>query len=197
MLSVAKQIRFSGGRGETELVLFSFAWLAFFTLAFLLRLSFPLIAREGICPWYLFSLPLKKTKILDAKILFGTIISLPYLLLGLFIWKLMPFRVGDMWILGATTTYTLLTLVLIIGFSGAIMPNFSDGGSPEKVSTSLTGLLALVLSGVIVAAQTIILRAYLINQMERTTLLLGILPNILIVGILFLAAGFNLKRYQF
>lgn len=132
-----------------QLTVFSFAWIAFFATAFFLRFLFPLVAREGRCAWHIFTIPIPRSRILLAKILLGVLFSVPVMVFAGLVWYLLPFAgVARTRLIGVSMVF-VLTLALSQVLVGAILPNFSQGNDPEKVSTSGMGLLVLIVSGLL------------------------------------------------
>lgn len=146
LLSRAHVSRITEKGYSLELTLFAFVWLIFFTTAFQLRLVFPLMAREGISSWYLFSLPLPKNKILFAKTIFALLITLPFFILGIIVWYFLPFAVTFKVYLALVSLATILLLTIIQVLLGSINPQFSIASDPEKISTSTMGLTAFLYS---------------------------------------------------
>jgi len=135
-------------RGVTEkylvdAVVFSFAWLIFFSGTYVIRLSYPLMVNEGQSKWWLFTLPIASTRILQSKVSSSLILSLPLLSLGLLEWQILPFSVNTAFfvllsVIGITSLAVALPLI------GSLFLDFTACYNPEKASTSLSGLLSVV-----------------------------------------------------
>ncbi len=145
------------GVWNIQLTVFSFAWIAFFATAFFLRFLFPLVAREGGSAWYIFTIPIPRSRILFAKILLSILFSVPVMVFAGVVWYLLPFVSAVRTQLISISVMFILILALSHVLLGAVLPNFSQGNEPEKVSTSGMGLLVLLVSGLLVtlAAQLI------------------------------------------
>ncbi len=128
------------------LVVFAYAGFGFFANTYLLRMVFPLTAKESTGAWYIFSLPISKNKLLGSKMLLAYLVSLPLLLMALLIWWLPPFLNPYQNLLAIGSFITTGMLVAMHTLMGAISPNFADGDSPERVSTSSMGMAALVVT---------------------------------------------------
>jgi hypothetical protein len=177
MLSVGVGHQLREGTWVIQLTVFSFAWIAFFATAFFLRFLFPLVAREGSSAWHIFTIPIPRSRILLAKILLGVLFSVPVMVFAGLVWYLLPFAgVARTQLVGVSIVFVLI-LALLQVLVGAILPNFSQGNDPEKVSTSGMGLLALLVSGLLVT-----LTAQLIRYM-----MLGYVGGIFFIAILLVA----------
>ncbi len=136
---------------QSQLIIFSFVWLLFFVTAFSLRLIYPLMAREGVGRWYIFSLPVGRERILYEKIKFSCIIILPFILFSLLLWWIFPI-IYFKWLLILISIISVITIALINVLMGAVAPEFDQGDSAEKVSTSGMGVLTLLLSFIYTSA---------------------------------------------
>jgi hypothetical protein len=150
MLSFGIRHELRQGTWVVQLSVFSFAWISFFATAFFLRFLFPLVAREGKSAWYIFTLPIPRSRILFAKILLSIFFSIPVMVFAGLVWYLLPFA-GDTrnQLIGVSMVFILILAISHVLF-GAVLPNFSQGNDPEKVSTSGMGLLVLLVSGLLV-----------------------------------------------
>lgn len=197
-LSLGKHFRFPQGAWERELVLFSFIWLSFFTTAYLLRVVFPLMAREGSQAWYIFSLPLSREKVLLSKIYLGLVLSIPQMILAIIVWNLMSFITIRELSLPLISLLTVICLSLVSGLLGAVMPNFQEGNSPENVSTSLMGLATLGVAILVTGVNAFLLHAVLNQILSSLAGLLLVILILLALPLLFaFLAYYSLKSYQF
>lgn len=130
------QARVSGRGDQTGIYMYSLAWFLFYTIAYLLRLVFPLMAREGRTVWFLFTQSLNNSSIWLQKSLAGLILAVPLLVIALSIW---PSILGVK-MMGAVLAFSLISVSL-----GNVWPNFEAGDNPDVVSTSAMGLSTLVI----------------------------------------------------
>lgn len=129
-----------------RLTFFSFTWLIFFTTAYLLRLVFPLMAREGESAWYIFTQPITPPSLLLPKVYLGVLLSLPLLAISLIIWSIIPYLASWRILLLIFSFLAIVILAVSQAILGSIFPNFSASKDPEKVSTSGMGLFTLTVS---------------------------------------------------
>ena len=184
-------------RGFTiSLALFCYLWFLFFSIAYFLRLVFVLMAVEGRMGWYLFSLPIKKETILQKKLIFALILTLPLIIGGFLVWLILPFPKQWFIFLAFLTSITLIILAKAQTFLGAIFPNFAQGEDPEKISTSGMGVFALFFSSIIAAHSTLALYNYLAHQDFFSTLYF-IFFGLLSTSLISLLAKEAVKKYQF
>jgi hypothetical protein len=144
---------------QQQIVLFFFSSLMFFAIAFLLRFSFPLFAREGTSAWFIFTQPLSKYKFLQAKLMLSLLLTTPFFILSILVWGFAQFITSPL-LLIVQSVITLLTIVCATTIMGGISPNFADSQDAEKISTNGTGLFSLAITVVIVA-----INEYLLVQM--------------------------------
>ncbi len=121
----------------------AFGGLVHLWLLLTARLVYPLMAKEKLTGWLVFSSPLKKDDLLAAQMWFAGLLSWPALVTG--------------WIAGLRLNldgltagwYGLMIVVTVLGiglcqlFWGTIKPNFAEADNPETASTSGSGLAAL------------------------------------------------------
>lgn len=131
---------------QNEIVIFSYVWLLFFTTAFLLRLIYPLMAKEGSSAWYMFTQPVSLARILFSKLIFGFIAVFPVYIFAIIVWFLLPFSNISRPFLISLSLVSITTLAVIHVLLGAIFPNFSQADDPEKISTSTMGIITLAVS---------------------------------------------------
>jgi hypothetical protein len=109
------------------------------------RLVYPLIAREKRTSWLLFSQPLSRLQVLEAKVIFAFLVAFPALPIS-YIASRLAMLPPD-----ASLTYTLILFVTAISlsliqlFAGTIAPNFKESDNLEATSTSGSGLAAIIL----------------------------------------------------
>ncbi len=130
---------------QNYFAIFSFLWMGFFVTAFLLRIIYPLMSQEGTSRWFIFSLPIEKKAILSQKIIFGYAASIPIGVFSIIMWYIIPFT-GNKVILIFFSLVTVFFLTQAHILLGAIVPDFENGDTPERVSTSAMGIAALALS---------------------------------------------------
>jgi hypothetical protein len=131
---------------KTDLILFAFAWLMFFGSSLYLRFIFPLFSREGKNAAILFSLPVKRSRIIVPKLLFSLVLSVPVILFTGLVLAILPYTSEYRWILMIVCGWTLIVLALVQVLLGAVLPDFREGNNPEKVSTSGVGIVTLIVS---------------------------------------------------
>jgi hypothetical protein len=180
-----------------QLTVFSFSWLMFFSVAFLLRFVFPLMAREGKSAWYIFGLPVERTRLFYSKMLLSVLISIPLILFSALIWQLLPFAAGHRKMLVCLSAETILLLSVAQIYLGAIAPNFASGQDPEKISTSGMGLLTLFISATVAAGAGGIIMNVLSGSIPLITAVSGILSvSLLLILIIQYTAGSIARRYE-
>ncbi|MFZ2202134.1 MAG: hypothetical protein WAV56_01925 [Microgenomates group bacterium] len=128
-------------RGLQSIAVYGLAWFLFYSTAYLLRLVFPLMAREGQTAWFLFTKPVRPGKIINQKTLTALALSLPLLVISLMIW---PF-LGNGQDLGSLALTAVVFLTFVASYLGNLFPNFRQGHDPEKVSTSAMGFFTIIL----------------------------------------------------
>ncbi len=133
------------GNFTPSLIVFSWIWLSFYAITYLMRMCYPLMSKEGKTRWWLFTLPIKTSSILNSKITTGLILSLPLYLIAIAEWWFVPFVRSPLF-LSVISIFSLLSFVVIITNLGIIKPEYSLADDPEKASTGLSGIFALTLS---------------------------------------------------
>ncbi len=145
-------INFSGGLGgraaalQNQLIVFSFVAFLFYATAYVLRLVFPLMAREGNAGRFIFSLPLNKKRVYFSKLALSLILSLPYLAMSFLVWVIFPYGKTHFLFLSVVTFISVVLIAILSSLTGAIFPNFFEGANAEKVSTSAMGIVTLIFS---------------------------------------------------
>lgn len=168
-----------------SIAVYGLTWFLFYAIAYLMRLVFPLMAREGQTAWFLFTKPIRSGKIINQKTLTALALSLPLFVISLTIW---PF-LGNGKNLGALAGTAVILLTCIASYLGNLFPNFRQGHDPEKVSTSAMGLTTIIL--------LLAVSYFLITQPIMAsffTFLVGTL--ITLIGLKALSV-LSLRRYQF
>lgn len=133
------------------LAVFAFLWLGFFVTAFLLRIIYPLMAREGSSRWFVFSLPFGKKAILKQKIIFGYLIAIPISVFSILVWFFIPNQ-ANIYVIIGFSLIMVITLAQTHVLLGAIAPDYENGDAPERVSTSAMGLVTLTFSFLYIVA---------------------------------------------
>lgn len=197
MLGQAGGLRPIEAKFANQLIAFCLLWLFFFASAYLLRLVFPLIATENNSAWATFTKPIKPHLILRSKLLTGLIISLPLFFLAKLVWLYLPFAHQHFLLLESVSLWTILLIFLVISFLGAIHPNFSLGDNPERVSTSPTGLIALISVASLSIAQTITTTSFLSGSISINPFIAFNLLLIPFILVLTLTALHAVKHYSF
>lgn len=181
-----------------EILVFSLSWLGFFATCYLLRLVFPLMAREGPSFWYIFTQPVEKESLLHNKMILGGLLSIPLLFLGILLWFVTPYASSYIFPLIALSLIMVIVLALVNCLMGAINPNFSQGDDPEKVSTSSIGLVTLFVSAAQVAGLCLLLYLVLTGNLETLSAFgLAVTGSILVILLLYGIAYYFLSHYQF
>ena len=145
-------INFSGGVGgraaalQNQLIVFSFLAFLFYATAYVLRLIFPLMAREGDAGRFIFSLPLNKKRVYFSKLTLSLVLSFPYLAMSFLVWVIFPYGKTYFLFLSVVTLVSVFLITILGSLTGAIFPNFSEGANAEKVSTSAMGIATLIFS---------------------------------------------------
>ncbi len=164
-----------------------------------LRYIFPGISLEAQMAWIIWSAPLKKIKLFWQKFLWGIvflgIISVLLSFFSTFILKasLIVFFWQVFALFGAA-----VFLVLINLFVGSLLPNFEEK-NPEKISTSVGGLLTTFISLVYIFIVSFLLftnKDYLFNNFSINYALIWIIN----IPLVFLALKFfscRVNRYKF
>ncbi len=198
LLGVAQSVRPPGSRFAEVFVLFVFLWLLFFVTAYLLRLVFPLMAREGTGVWYLFTLPLKRERVLTEKLLLGTLLSLPYGAMAVILWLVFPVAGNYVLPVICLSLLSIVVLAAVQAVMGSICPNFKEGNSPERVSTSIMGIVTLLVS--LLLAAIFALLAYLLVTGALAApfvLLIGLEVGLFFVVLFWVLARSHLRRLAF
>jgi len=180
------------------LIVFGYSGLLFFANTYLLRLVYPLFAKEGIGSWYLFSLPLKVRQIIKSKIIYSLILCFPLLIAAVSVWYLLPFVVNHQLLLAFSTVEIIIFNCLFQLFSGAIWPNFADGDNPERVSTSSMGLLTLAATSVVIILSAWGIHSLIMDKFLSVNFVLAQSTLILLVIFtLYKLAEKTVGKYQF
>lgn len=197
IISFSTNLDYSDLKLEVNLILFSMVWLFFFATSYLLRLVFPLIAREIEGAWYIFTLPISPSKILRSKTALSLVLSTPLIFLGIIIWFLMPFQRSRI-LLIALSIWGIFLLTISQALLGAIFPNFELGRDPEKVSTGTMGIFTLIVS--IFITTVMVSSLYLFFKSAITIVGVVVIVFALslpLLSLLFFASSYSLKRYEF
>ncbi len=183
-------------RFVTSTLIFSWFWFIFYSGAYLLRLVFPLMSKEGRLRWWLFTLPISKTDLILTKIKAAFIISIPLYLIGLIEWFTVPIAQS----IHSLVSVFIATFVLAASLTliGMIKPDYSLSDDPEKTSTSLAGIIALtfvVVVGVIVSQ--IIRYTIEKSQMLDISITILLFGGILLLVYLYHLAKKSLENFKF
>ncbi len=197
---------FSKARIETEMpsnwinmfITFAFGGLMFFTNTFLLRMAFPAMAREGESRWYLLTLPLPRQIFWWSKLIFVVLMGVPFLLMTLFLWPSLGFVNHQDYL---PLTFLSFFLVFIIslsqGFLGLIRPNFQESNSAEKISTSLMGIVTLIITSSLTIIMASGVYFYLAgNILGNILILLSIILSVCILFVLGVTSRLEIDKYR-
>jgi ABC-type transport system involved in multi-copper enzyme maturation permease subunit len=181
-----------------RLVVFSYAGFMFFANTYLLRLVFPLLAKEADSAWFLFTQPVSRGKILWSKLLLGFLTGLPLLLISLLVWWLPGYVSPYQSILAVSSFWTITLLIIIQAFMGMIFPNFAEGSNPEKVSTSSMGIASLVVSTTMTVVFAFGIYGYINNAVNLTSVwITQTVFTVFIFLTLYPAAKNSMKNLEF
>jgi len=181
-----------------RLVVFSFLWLVFFGEAYLLRLSYPLMAREVEIFWFLFSQPLKMKNIINSKLITSFILLLPLVLFSTVIWVFLPFAGDKRLLLIFISIFTLTVLGMVNTLAGVVKPYFSLGSEPEKTSTSLGGIATLLTATVICTGISYLMYNYFLGKIYLSDLLLFLAIVVFLPVAMIMYLGQNIiRRYEY
>jgi len=170
-----------------SLTAFSLGAILFISTAFLLRIVFPLLSREGKSAWYLLresktNLDVYKIKANFAKIL----ISLLFVLVNIS-WLLMPLPLEIKQSLIIYSTIGVILLGWLNLGMGLMVTEWEKGDAPDQISTSGIGIITLLFSLIIIFS---IVVSYL-----------GIIPpnwnlTLFIIAMAFILAIHRLSEYR-
>lgn len=181
---------------RTELIMSSFVWLFFFAIAFFLRTIFPLISKEGNSKWHLYALPIRPSNIMLYKTITALILAIPFIFISFF--ELVVLKVGNSQgiVLFPITFIGVLLLSFVSVVLGAIFPNYKYADEPEKVSTSMMGIVALLVSLSITAFLSFMI--YMIFKMQikgLDVLILVASVAVFITGMMYLLQRVAQKQF--
>lgn len=174
-----------------RIVLFDFAVIGYFVTTLSLRFIFPLISLEGKSAWATFISPIRRSRVFWEKLVLGIVpLALCVALLAVVSAKLLGLHgFGIVIFLRPVAVMSIIISLLALSI-GTIWPNFREN-DPDKLSTTMPGLLATALSLGYVAwasyAGSLSVRAYLDSG--------AILPSILIPIALFNTAAIVVLLY--
>lgn len=180
--------------GQRQLLIYSFYWFFFYAIAYLLRVIFPLMAKEGRFSWFIFTKPTTSGHILNQKILASVFLSLPLYILSFMVWFLVSSK-ETFFLAGIFSFFVTLLFSVICQFAGNFFPNFRDGHNPEKVSTSTMGVTTLAVLLLLTYFFIKNFQFFLMGMANQLPLLffMGLLS---VIGLWFLSR-FSIRRYQF
>ena len=183
---------------EVEIMVAALGWLLFFVTAFGLRVVFPLMAREGKVSWWLMSIGMGRGKIIGDKLKAALILGLPLVLISSLVWLIMPFEMTRLLWMFAFTGVLVISLVLLLNLWGMISPLFKLADQPDKVSTSMSGLMALGVSLIIIAWSVFTANKALENgNLDYLTIVAGVGMGTLMVGVSYWLARMRISKYEF
>ena len=163
-------------RFVSSAVVFSWFWLIFYSGTYIIRLVFPLMAREGRTRWWLFTLPQKPIHLVTSKAVTGLLISSPLILVAILEWIISPTGSRSPHLL-VSGIFVIIWLSIALSLIGMIRPDYSTGDDPEKVSTGLAGLSALTV--VVIAGISL---SFLINLSTLGTITVPDSLSLLFLG---------------
>lgn len=146
LLSQAKNLRQFETHYAAELFSFVLAWLQFFSIAFLLRFSFPLVSQLGSDIWLLLTAPRPRQFVVTASLLTSLLLGLPLVVIALVAWSILPFS-GSIRVFGLLFSLaSMVGLCLLQAIFGSLHPAFELASKPEQVTTTNLGLLSFIVS---------------------------------------------------
>lgn len=118
----------------------------FLTTVMAIRFIYPLMSVEGRFVWQVFSAPVNRWRLFDAKLLIGLIMLVPWIMLALVIGKQLPLVDSEIWLFRMLLISGALGILVITLTLGFISPNFNEPDNASTTSTSASGLAALIMS---------------------------------------------------
>lgn len=122
--------------------LFAFGWFSFFAVSYCLRFILPLLSIEGN---NLGVLLLNRRRLFSQKAISAIIFTIPILISSLILWYTFELPIDKPIYIIASLKLICFSAALSF-FQGWIYPDFKDSQSPDKVSTSLSGVTVLTVS---------------------------------------------------
>jgi len=110
----------------------------------------------------------------------------------------MPFEMTRLLWMFAFTGVLVISLVLLLNLWGMISPLFKLADQPDKVSTSMSGLMALGVSLIIIAWSVFTANKALENgNLDYVTIAAGVGMGTLMVGVSYWLARMRISKYEF
>lgn len=156
------------------------------------------MAREGKSAWYLFTMPVAKSQIIFSQLVTAIVTDLPFVIFTIIVWHIFPLSENTRLFFIMTSIIVIIMLTVVNVFLGSISPNFSQADDAEKVSTSGTGIVTLVVSFFIT-----VFVSYLLWKVLNKNMTPALFLSELVIFSLLIAAGFyflttdSAKTYQF
>jgi hypothetical protein len=176
-----------------SLTAFSLGAILFISTAFLLRIVFPLLTKEGKSAWYLLRESKSNLDVYKIKANFAKFfITILFLVINIS-WLLMPLPL----ILKQTLILYSSIGIILLGWlntaMGLMVTEWEKGNEPEQISTSGVGIITLILSLIIIVG---LVTSYLkiISPNWNTTLLVLTIGIILTIHRISQAKS---KKYQY
>lgn len=181
-----------------DVILFTYVWFLFFSIAYLLRLVYPLMSKEGTSLWYIFTQPIRAISILHSHFVTGLLLSVPLYVIAVLLWSAFPLAVGFRMTMIGMSIILVIVLTCINVFLGAVSPNFSLACDPEKVSTSFMGLFTFLISATICVGASMILGKMLSGTYSTAFgLMVSASAGIILLLLLYAIAKRSLSYYDF
>jgi hypothetical protein len=177
----------------TSLAAFSLGAILFISTAFLLRIVFPLLTREGKSAWYLLREPKGRLQLQTTKSKFGRFLTTIFLIIILIGWSLMPLSLELKQRLIVFSTVGIILLGWLNSSMGLMMTDWEKGSDPEQVSTSGLGIITLTISLTIITG---IVMSFLQLIDAHWTNTLIVLTFALLLG-LHRLAQYKKNKYQY
>ncbi len=122
---------------------FALGTVLFLAIAFFLRLSFPLLAREGKSISHTLTEPVTRASLLRSKVFFSFVLACIFVMVVNLGWWLMPLTaVTKLW-LAAFSSVSIFLFAFVHPLIGFWQPDWFGGQHPDQLSTSLQGFFAL------------------------------------------------------
>ncbi|MFA5025505.1 MAG: hypothetical protein WC503_03310 [Candidatus Shapirobacteria bacterium] len=140
--------------------LIAFVSVSLIFLISAMRSIFPMMAKEKFTAWFSFSLPLSREDLLKEKLLVSVLLGIPSLPVVMIIVHGLRLSSDKALVLTLLMTAIVMFINILQCLFGSISPNFKEAENPDAVSTSSLGILALMLSLLVIAISTIQLSNY-------------------------------------
>ncbi len=161
------------------------------------RLAYPLMAKEKRSAWFLFSLPLKREKLLIPKSAFAASLMFLSIPVGVFGGYLIALPQNLVLVFAFFLSITVGFVTFANLFIGTIAPNFAEGDNPEVASTSGSGLVATGISFAFIVLSGFLFYSIIVETISAffALFLLCLIAGIILIP-LFLMAKRSINQYN-